>query len=50
MSRYRFDNPNNDVIPVRKDKIGSGLNKQIAILVIRTKAESAGTNLFNRRS
>ena len=39
-------NPNNEVIPVFNDNIGCGLNKQIAILVVRTKNESAGTNRF----
>ena len=33
-----------------KEKIGSGLNKQIAILVIRTKTDNAGTSRFTLRS
>ena len=42
--RYRFDNPNKEVMPVRKENIGFLLNKQIAILVIRTKTDNAGNN------
>ena len=45
-----LDNPNNDVRPVTRGMPGSGLNKQIAILVIRTKTDNAGINLFTLRS
>ena len=45
-----FDKPNNDVRPVRKDKVGIGMNKQIAMLIINTNTESAGTNLLILRS
>ena len=44
LNRYRFDNLNNDQRPVLKDKIGFGLNKQIAMLIISIKTNSAGTN------
>ena len=48
--RYRFDNPNKEVIPVRKENPGNGLNKQIKMLVMRTKTDNAGTNLLILRS
>ena len=44
--KLRFDNQNNDVRPVRKDNSGSGLNKQIVMLIINTKTDSAGINRF----
>ena len=50
LSKYRFDNPNKEVRPVRKEKSVSGLNKQIAMLIINTNTESAGTNLLILRS
>ncbi len=40
---YRFDNPNKDVRPVLREIIGFGLNKQIAMLIIKTNTEIAGT-------
>ena len=45
-----MESPNNEVRPVRKDTTGDGLNKQIEMLVIRTKIESAGTNRLILRS
>ena len=48
--RKVLDNPNKELKPVRKDTIGSGLNKQIEIPIINTKKESAGTNLLILRS
>ena len=46
----KLENPNNDVRPVSKDVPGYGLKKQIAILVMKTKTERAGTNLLILRS
>ena len=42
--------PNKEVIPVRKDTPGDGLNRQIAMLVISTKIDNAGTNRLTLRS
>ena len=46
LNRYKLDNPNKDDMPVFKFVPDSGLNKQIVILVISTKIESAGNNLL----
>ena len=50
VQRYRLENPNNEVRPVLKEIPGFGLNKQIAMLIINTYTESAGTNLLILRS
>ena len=44
------DNPNREGRPVPKEKSGSGFNKQIAILAMRTKTDKAGTNRLILRS
>ena len=41
-----FENPNKEVKPVTNVLLGSGLNKQIAILEITTKTDNAGNNRF----
>ena len=39
-----LEKPNKEAKPVIKEIPGSGLNKQIAMLIINTKTESDGTN------
>ena len=50
MQRKILDSPNNDANPVFSDVPGDGLNKQIAMLVISTKTDSAGTSRLILRS
>ena len=45
-----LQNYSSDVRPVLIEKLGFGLNKQIVMLIIITKIESAGTNRLILRS